>query len=195
MRYGYARVSATSQSLDVQIDDLNRHACEHIRSEKVSGRSMENRSELKLLLEFMREGDELFVTRLDRLARSITDLRTIVDILNKKQCVLRATQQAIDTSSSVGRLMIGFLALFSEFELEIRKERQMEGIALAKANGVYAQPRTPKFDYEMIRRLYEEGTKPSQIAKRLGCSNQTIYRVLADGQKAPEADAGQAEPV
>jgi DNA invertase Pin-like site-specific DNA recombinase len=83
----------------------------------------------------------------------------------------------------------------SEFESELRRERQMAGIEAAKERGVYAQPRTPKFDYEMIRRLYEEGTKPSQIAKRLGCSNQTIYRVLADGQKAPEADAGQAEPV
>lgn len=194
MRYGYARVSATSQSLDVQFDDLNKHACEHIRSEKVSGRSLENRPELRLLLDFMRPGDELFVTRLDRLARSITDLRNIIDILNKKDCVLRATQQAIDTSTSVGRLMVGFLALFSEFELEIRKERQMEGIAMAKERGVYARPRSPTFDPAEICKLFDKGTRPADIAKKLGSSKQTIYRVLHEQERLPRRENVEPQP-
>lgn len=188
-KFGYARVSSNSQSLDIQIADLNKHVCEHIRSEKVSGKNIEERPELNIILQFMRTGDELVVTRIDRLARSIIDLRNIIDLLNKKGCTLRATQQPIDTSTSIGRMMIGFLGLFAEFELEIRKERQRAGIDAwmdkVRRGEVETQKRTPKFDPAEIRRLHHHNMKPRAIAKKLGCSNQTIYRVLELGANNP----------
>lgn len=182
VRYGYARVSSNSQSLDIQLTDLNKHVCEHIRSEKVSASGDVDRPELRLLLEFMREGDSLYVTRIDRLARSIIDLRNIVDLLNKRGCKLVCTQQPIDTSTSIGRMMISFLGIFAEFELEIRKERQRAGIDAWKdklSRGEAQIPkRTPKFDPEKIRQLHHNNMQPRAIAKKLGASAQTIYRVL-----------------
>ena len=178
-RYGYARVSSIGQSLEIQIADLNNHACEMIRQEKLSGTKMDNRPELNLLLEFMRTGDQLFVTRLDRLARSTEDLCRIVAILEKKGCTLHCTQQNIETQTPTGRLMVQLLGAFAEFETALRKERQMAGIAAAKERGVYSNvKRTPTFDPDEIRRLYHHNVKPRAIAKRLQCSPQTVYRVL-----------------
>jgi DNA invertase Pin-like site-specific DNA recombinase len=202
LRFGYSRCSSIGQSLDIQIADLNAHACERIVQEKVSGKSIDNRPELKNLLDFMRKGDELYCTRVDRLARSTLDLCNIVKLLEDKECVLVFTQQPFETRTTTGRLMLQLLGVISEFENSLRRERQMAGIEVAKANGVYARPRTPTFDHDLIRRLYhDEGVKPRQIAKRLGASVQTIYRVLDLNapnpvqQTAPEDEAGQAERV
>lgn len=189
VRYGYARVSSNSQSLDIQLDDLNKNVCQHIRSEKVSGKNIDDRPQLQLLLEFMQEGDELVVTRLDRLARSVVDLRNIISLLEKKKCTLKVTQQPVDTSTSVGRMIVGMLGLFAEFELEIRRERQAAGIQAWKeklrTGEVTLPKRTPKFDPEEIRRLYHHNMKPRAIAKKLGCAANTVYRVLELGAGNP----------
>ena len=103
MKYGYARVSTSEQDLTIQIEALTNAGCETIRQEKVSGVSVQGRDELNTLLEFLREGDELVVTRVDRLARSIRDLQNIVYDLDKKGVVLSATEQPIDTRTSAGK--------------------------------------------------------------------------------------------
>ena len=181
-RYGYARCSSKDQSLDIQIDELNKHACQMIRQEKVSGVSMEDRHELKVLLEFMQPGDELFVCRIDRLARSVSDLCAIAKYLDDKGCRLVITQQSMDTGSNYGRLMMHILGSIAEFETSLRKERQMLGINAAKARGVYNKPRPPKFDPEEIRRMFHENVSALQISRKLKCSRQTVYRALGLNQ-------------
>ena len=127
MKYGYARVSSSSQreALTIQVDALSKAGCEAIRQEAVSGTSTEGRNELNTLLEFLRDGDELVVTRIDRLARSIRDLQNIVYELDKKGVVLSATEQPIQTNTSAGKCFLDMLGVFGEFETNLRKERQM----------------------------------------------------------------------
>jgi DNA invertase Pin-like site-specific DNA recombinase len=174
---GYARVSSAGQSLDVQLEQLAVAGCEKVFAEKRSGRSAADREQLALALDYVREGDVLVVTRLDRLARSMVDLRQIVDRLNSKGVGFRALQQgAIDTTRSDGRLMLNILASFAEFEADIRKERQAEGIAKAKAAGVY-KGRPPKAPVTDVRRLLAEGVGPSEVARRLGIGRATVYRL------------------
>ena len=135
--YGYARVSTQLQDLTIQREALHAAGCEIIREEKVSGTSRDGRKELDTLLQFIRQGDTLVVTRLDRLARSILDLSSIVKELVSKGASLKATEQPVDTSSAAGKAFLQMLGVFAEFETNLRKERQMEGIAKAKDRGVY----------------------------------------------------------
>src|SRR4030088_3149076 len=134
---GYARVSSTDQDLAIQEAVLKAAGCEVIRAEKRSGSSTEGRTELQTVLEFLRKGDVLMVTRIDRLARSIGDLQDIVRALKAKGAALKATEQPIDTSTAAGKAFLDMLGVFAEFETNLRKERQLEGIAKAKAAGVY----------------------------------------------------------
>src|SRR5712664_4987772 len=138
MIYGYARVSTIDQDLSIQHAALTAVGCTVVRSEKVTGTSTEGREELATLLQFLREGDTLVVTRVDRLARSLRDLQNIVHDLGRRGVTLKATEQPIDTSTAAGKCFLDMLGVFAEFETNLRKERQMEGIARAKANGVYA---------------------------------------------------------
>ncbi len=133
MRYGYARVSTEDQDLTIQIEALEK-LVDEVRTEKQSGTSLANRSELNMLLEFMRKGDTLVV---GRLARSIADLQKIVEILKSKGIALQATEQPINTSSAAEKAFLDMLGVFAEFETNLRRERQMEGIAKAKAAGKY----------------------------------------------------------
>ena len=177
MKYGYARVSTTDQDLTIQIDALNAAGCETIRQEKVSGTSVQGRDELNTLLEFMREGDELIVTRVDRLARSIRDLQNIVYDLNKKGVTISATEQPIDTKTSAGKCFLDMLGVFGEFETNLRKERQMEGILKAKEKGVY-KGRKPSVDVQKVKELRDSGLGASKIAKELGIGRASVYRAL-----------------
>ena len=179
MKYGYARVSTTDQDLTIQIDALNAAGCETIRQEKVSGTSTQGRDELNTLLEFMREDDELVVTRVDRLARSIRDLQNIVYDLNKKGVTISATEQPIDTKTSAGKCFLDMLGVFGEFETNLRKERQMEGILKAKEKGVY-KGRKPSVDVEKVRELRDSGMGASAIAKERGIGRASVYRALSD---------------
>ena len=177
MKYGYARVSTTDQDLTIQIDALTAAGCENIRQEKVSGTSTQGRDELNTLLEFLREGDELVVTRVDRLARSIRDLQNIVYDLNKKGVTISATEQPIDTKTSAGKCFLDMLGVFGEFETNLRKERQMEGILKAKEKGVY-KGRKPSVDVQKVRELRDSGLGASKIAKELGIGRASVYRAL-----------------
>ena len=175
---GYARVSASDQDCSVQEDTLRAAGCTLIRSEKRSGTTTEGRHELDTLLSFVRSGDTLMVTRIDRLARSVADLEKIVATLKAKGAFLRATEQPIDTSTPAGLAFLQMLGVFAQFETAIRKERQMEGIAKAKANGVY-KGRKPSVDVVAVQSLRNEGIGPSDIAKRLGIGRASVYRVLS----------------
>ena len=179
MLVGYARVSSVGQSLDVQLAALEHAGCEKIFAEKQSGTSTIKRQELKDALEFVREGDALVVTRLDRLARSASDLHVIVAQLSKKGVGFRCLQQSgLDTTSSTGKLLLGVLASIAEFETDIRRERQREGIARAKAAGVY-KGRKPTVDAATVRKLRDEGVSPTLIAKQLRIGRASVYRAFA----------------
>jgi DNA invertase Pin-like site-specific DNA recombinase len=133
---------------------------------------------LQTLIEFAREGDTIIVTRVDRLARSIADLATLVRTLESKGIALRATEQPIDTGTAAGRAFLQMLGVFAEFETAIRKERQLEGIAKAKHAGVY-KGRRASIDPVKVQELRNQGVGPSEIAKRLGIGRASVYRVLA----------------
>jgi predicted site-specific integrase-resolvase len=120
---GYARVSTTDQDLDIQIAALKREGCTTIRSEKRSGTTTHGREELRTVLDFLRKGDVLMVTRIDRLARSIGDLQDIVRALRAKGASLKATEQPIDTSTAAGKCFLDMLGVFAEFETNLRRER------------------------------------------------------------------------
>lgn len=177
--YGYARVSSADQDYALQEQALRTAGCEVIRAEKASGTVRAGRTELELLLEFLRHGDTLVVTRVDRLARSIKDLQDIVYTLKARGVTLRATEQPIDTQSAAGKAFLDMLGVFAEFETNLRRERQREGIVAAKARGVY-RGRKPSVDLHAIRRLREEQKLgATEIARRLGIGRASVYRALA----------------
>jgi DNA invertase Pin-like site-specific DNA recombinase len=184
MLVGYGRVSSTGQSLEVQRDALKAEGCEKVFAEKVSGRSTQGREQLEEALDFVRHGDTLVVTRLDRLARSVSDLFSILERLNAKGVAFRCISQAgVDTDSSTGRLMLGILGAVAAFEADIRKERQAEGIARAKADGRY-KGRPISVDRDKVLALRAEGVSPTEIAERLKVGRASVYRVFdeADGK-------------
>jgi len=175
--YGYARVSSIDQDLSLQRAALKAAGATIIRAEKASGASRRGRSELETLLEFLRPGDTLIVTRIDRLARSLRDLKNIVHGLREKGVHLKATEQPIDTSTAAGKAFLSMLGVFAEFENNLRRERQMEGINAAKARGVY-KGRKPSIKSDDIRRLRREGLGATAIAKKLGVGRASVYRVV-----------------
>jgi DNA invertase Pin-like site-specific DNA recombinase len=174
---GYARVSTTEQSLEIQEAALRAAGCDVIRAEKRSGVTAAGREELQTVLEFLRSGDVLMVTRIDRLARSIGDLQDIVRTVRAKGAALKATEQPIDTSTAAGKAFLDMLGVFAEFETNLRKERQLEGIAKAKAKGVY-KGRKPSVDAAQVRAMKEQGLGPSAIAKALKIGRASVYRAL-----------------
>ena len=175
--YGYARVSSLDQDASLQEEILRHAGCEIVRAEKASGSSRNGRQELERLLEFLRAGDTLIVTRIDRLARSVGDLQDIVRKLKGKEVALKATEQPIDTSTAAGKAFLDMLGVFAEFETNLRRERQMEGIAKAKARGVY-KGRKPSIDRKEVQRLKGKGMGASAIAKELGIGRASVYRLL-----------------
>ncbi|HEX8301446.1 recombinase family protein [Sphingomonas sp.] len=178
MIVGYARVSSAGQSLDVQEAVLAEAGCEKTFSEKQSGTSTKSRQALTAALDFVREGDTFTVTRLDRLARSVLDLHQIVERLSAKGCGLRVVQQAgVDTTSSTGKLTLAVLAAVAEFETEIRKERQRDGIARAKEAGVY-KGRRATIPVDRVREMHAGGMRPVDIAREMGIGRASVYRLL-----------------
>jgi DNA invertase Pin-like site-specific DNA recombinase len=176
---GYARVSTTDQDLDIQEAALKAAGCEVIRSEKRSGTTTAGRDELRTVLEFLRQGDVLMVTRIDRLARSIGDLQDIVRAVKAKGAALKATEQPIDTSTAAGKCFLDMLGVFAEFETNLRCERQLEGIAKAKEAGVY-KGRPASIDAALVRQMHAEGNGATAIANALGIGRASVYRVIAE---------------
>jgi DNA invertase Pin-like site-specific DNA recombinase len=177
MLYGYARVSTIDQDLALQRTALKAAGCEVIRAEKASGTRRNGRTELQTLLEFLREGDTLVVTRIDRLARSVKDLQDIVHELKVSKVTLKATEQPIDTGTAAGKAFLDMLGVFAEFETNLRKERQLEGITAAKARGVY-KGRKPSIDAAAVRRLAAAGMGGTEVARQLGIARASVYRLL-----------------
>jgi DNA invertase Pin-like site-specific DNA recombinase len=188
---GYARVSSTGQSLDVQLAKLR--DCDRLFQEKRTGTTAE-RPALKACLGYLREGDTLVITRLDRLARSTLHLTQIADQLKRKGVELRVLDQAIDTTTPTGRLMFNMLSAIAEFETEIRKERQLDGIEAAKGKGV-AFGRKAKLtpaQVEAMKARRAAGALIKDLMREYGLSKASVYRLL--GESTAEASAPVPEP-
>ena len=180
-RFGYARVSTTDQDLKVQRKALKAAKCDVVFAEKVSGTERAGREELEKVLGAMGKGDVLVVMRLDRLGRSLRDLANIAEEIKGKGASLVVTEQSVDTSTSAGRAFFGMLATFAQFETDVRRERQMEGIAAAKAAGKY-KGRKRSVDRNAVAALVDEGKTPTQIAAELEVGRASVYRVLQERQ-------------
>lgn len=175
--FGYARVSTTDQDLSIQQAALEAAGCLKIFAEKKSGARRDGRTELEVLLECVREGDTVIVTRIDRLARSMKDLQDIVHELKAKGVALKATEQPIDTGSAAGKAFLDMLGVFAEFETNLRRERQLEGIAKAKAAGIYKGTK-PKINRAKVKALHASGKGPAAIARELKVARSSVYRLL-----------------
>jgi len=176
---GYARVSSIGQSLEVQLDKLK--DCDKVFQEMRSGKQTDNRPELLKALEYVRKGDSLVISRLDRMARSVLDLAKIAERLKKKGVALKVLDQSIDTSTSEGKLMFHMLGAFAEFENDIRRERQQDGIAKALSKGVKfgRKPALTGEQQATIRRMRgKEGFTIAQLMERFQVGRTTVYRAL-----------------
>jgi len=188
-KIGYARVSSTSQSLDCQIEALKQSECEKIFKEKTTGTHM-HRPQFKALMKFLREGDVLYITRLDRLARSTRDLLNIKNELEQRKVGLVVIEQNIDTVTSTGKLLFGVLALFAEFEHDLRKENQREGIQLAKQRGskLGRKKSCTEEQIEEIKKLRFEGKEIKELMKQYKISKSSIYRILGPAASTTSKD-------
>jgi len=176
---GYARVSTKEQDNQLQVEALKTDGCERIFTEKQSGTTTKNRVELANCISYMREGDTLLVTRIDRLARSLRDLQNLVYDLKARGIVLRAIEQPIDTGTAAGKAFLDMLGVFAEFETNIRRERQLEGIAKAKAEGRYmGRKPTAKAKSEQVVELIGQGFTKKAVAEELGMGVASVYRIL-----------------
>ena len=177
MKVGYARVSSVGQNLDSQLQILKENNVEKIFQEKKSGRSMGNRDQLKELLDFVREGDEVWITRTDRIARSVLDLQLIVKQLTDKGVSLTATEQPISTKDATSKCFLDMLSVFAEFEANIRYERQMDGIKIAKEKGKF-KGKQSTVDLDRLKTLMDEGYGATSIAKQMDIGRTTVYRLM-----------------
>jgi DNA invertase Pin-like site-specific DNA recombinase len=187
MKIGYARVSSIGQSLELQLEALGAAGCTKIYREKASGKSTDGRPELEKALDQLRAGDELLVTRLDRLARSVPDLYAIVDRIDREGAAFHCLQQAIETRTATGKLILGVLGAVAQFERELTRERQAEGIQAARDRGVYRKKRGRKdaVDRVLVIAAYAEHGTYGAAAKALTaaghrCSKSTVHRIVMD---------------
>lgn len=184
MIIGYARVSTIDQiaGLEAQLRELGATGCTRIFSERVS--SVAQRDELANALDYVRDGDTLVVNRLDRLARSTTDLLAIISTLERKNVALRIQNfggSEVDTKSPTGRMLLTMFAAVAEFERGIMLERQRAGIAKAKADGKYrGRIPTARRMAPEVRGLRSAGATPTAIATRLKISRSSVYRILGE---------------
>ena len=179
MLVGYARVSSTGQSLDIQQEALSNIGCEKIFSEKMSGRSTKDRDQLAEALDFVRQGDTLAITRLCRLARSVGDLHQIIEKLTSKGVGFKCINQSgVDTDTSTGRLMLSVIGAVAQFENDIRRERVMEGVRKAQAAGKY-RGRKPTVDVARVKELRGTGLGAAAIAREMKIGRASVYRALA----------------
>ena len=178
-RIGYARVSSYGQSLEVQIEKLK--DCDRIFQEKQSARSTDKRDQLALCLDYVRDGDFLVITKLDRLARSTRDLLNILNVLERKQVKLHVLDQQIDTSTASGLLLVTMLGAIAAFENDLRKERQTDGIALAKKKGVQFGRKKALSENQVIelRQKRTKGVKITDLMVDYGLSKASVYRALS----------------
>ena len=184
MIVGYARTSTADQiaGFDAQIQELKAAGCQKMFQEQVS--SVGKRAQLEAALEYVREGDVLVVTKLDRLARSMADLTVMIQTLDHKAVGLRVLNLGMDTHTPTGKLMLTMLGGVAQFEREMMLERQREGVARAKAAGKYKgrKPIAPEQRAEVVR-LAGLGLTKAGIARKLGLGEASVYRILAETKK------------
>lgn len=189
LRYGYARVSSTNQNISAQIKMLEENECDLIFQEKISGRNKEDRPEFNKLLDTVKNGDTIIVTKLDRFARSTKDALATIEQLNEKGVgliVLNMGGDKVDTTTAIGKLMVTILAGIAEFEADMIKERQLEGIALAKERGVYkGKPRKYTVNHKGLQyalKLFHERDvnkmTVNEICEITKISRATLYRAI-----------------
>lgn len=181
-KVAYVRVSSVDQNEERQIKVLETYGIEKWFSEKVSGKEMSNRSQLQLLLEWVREGDIVYVLDFSRLARSTKDLLSILEILEKKKVSLISVKENLDTSTPTGKLMITMIAAINEFERSNLLERQAEGIALAKQKGVYkGRKKIEVKNFETYYKMYmEHRISKAGISRELHISRPTVDRLVLE---------------
>lgn len=179
---GYARVSSYGQSLEVQLEKLNH--CDHIFQEKQSARTDE-REQLQRCLSHVNDGDSLVITKLDRLARSTRDLLNIMKRLEEKHVKLVVLDQQIDTSTPTGMLLFTMLGAIATFENDLRKDRQLQGIALAKRKGIKFGRKKSLTDAQIqeMRLKRAEGLNVVALMKEYRLSRASIYRALGSNAK------------
>ena len=183
MLVGYARVSTADQNagLEAQERDLRATGCTKLFAEKAS--SVTQRAQLTAALDFVRDGDCLIVTKLDRLCRSVADLVSIMATLQSKKVALRILSMNLDTATPTGKLMVNLLGSIAEFERELMLERQREGIAKAKAAGKYrGRAPTARRLAPKVREMRAGGAGVCEIASRLAISRSSVYRILSGGE-------------
>lgn len=177
---GYARTSTTEQAAGLAAQErlLQEAGVTKLFSERVS--SVAARPELDRAIEYLRDGDQFVVTKLDRLARSVADLVRITGVLEEKQATLKILDLNLDTSTPTGKLMLNLLGSIAQFERELMLERQREGIAKAKAEGKYrGRAPTARAKADEVMRLHSDGVGPMEISRRLGIGRSSVYRILA----------------
>lgn len=179
-RIGYARVSTMDQDLTTQLDRLKAEGCGIVRSEKVSGGSRDGRVELETVLLFMRPGDELVVTRLDRLGRSTRDVLNIIYEAEQRQAFVTVLEPHVSTRGDMGQLVMTVLGMVAQMERRFIKERQREGIDRARAAGAYKGGKA-RIDRALVMKLKREGLGAAATAREVGCSRMQVYRILNGG--------------
>lgn len=176
---GYARVSSTDQNWRIQVDALKAAGCTKLFTEKKSGTSLKKRMVFDECMAYLREGDTLVVTRIDRLTRSILDLQKLLLKLRKKKVNLKATEQPVDTGSASGKAFLDMLGVFAEFETNLRRERQLEGVARAKEEGKYkGRKPTAQAKSKLVMQLVTQGLTRQIVAKQLNIGVASVYRIL-----------------
>lgn len=182
MKVGYARTSTIDQvaGLEAQQRELAEAGCEKVFVEQVSSVDVRAREQLAEALEFIRDGDIIVVTKLDRLARSVAHLLEVMANVETKGASLRILDMSIDTGTPNGRLMLNILGSVAQFEREIMLERQREGIAKAKAGGKYkGRAPTAMAKADEVKRMSAEGIGATEIARTVGIGRASVYRILA----------------
>ncbi|NNG74283.1 recombinase family protein [Rhizobium laguerreae] len=176
-KIGYARVSTADQDFEIQQQRLKAEGCVIVRAEKVSGASRDGRTELATIIEFLRQGDELVVTRLDRLGRDTRDVLNIVHEFEQRGAYLTILDPHVSTRGEMGHVILTVLGMVAQMERRFIKERQREGIGRAKAEGIYKGGKA-RLNHALIQRLHCEGLGASAIAKTAKCSRMQVYRIL-----------------
>lgn len=186
MLVGYVRVSTIEQNEARQLETMERYGVEKVYTEKVSGKNIEDRAELKAMLDFVREGDTIVVHDFSRLARSTKDLLDIVELLKQKKVSLISAKENIDSSTPNGKLMLTMIGAINEFERANLLERQKEGIAIAKAKGVYKEKcgRKEVAINDKFKELYDEykarKINKVQFAKAMNISRPTLDKLIKE---------------
>lgn len=169
-------MSTLDQDLEGQLARLKVEGCTIIRSEKVSGATREGRNELATILDFLRAGDELVVTRIDRLGRDTRDVLNLIHECETRGASVTVLDPHVSTKGELGHVVLTVLGMVAQMERRFIKERQREGIVRAKTAGAY-RGGSRRLDHDLIRELFAGGLGPSTIAREFGCSRMQVYRI------------------